>query len=174
VTSRTALSVRRLRGAIGPACAAVGLFLAISCGPPPAPPAMPLEPDDFTLRGVPVDADSAELRLTFGDPDSTVESRNPFNDSTPLVTWLYDGFEIRFGGGAAPIGYMIVAPGESTARGVAVGDPAERLRQLYGDPTTRSEPSWTYAYAGDSALHVIDAVIQGDTVRRIYIGWALQ
>jgi hypothetical protein len=149
-------------------------LLLISCGPPPAPPTLPLQPDDFTLRGVPADADSTEIRLTFGDPDSIVESTNPFEGSTPLITWVYDGFEVRFGGRSMPIGYMIVAPGESTARGVTVGDPARLLLQLYGEPTTRFEPSWTYAHTDDeSGLHVIDLVVEADTVRRIYVGRAL-
>jgi hypothetical protein len=145
----------------------------MACGPP-APPVLPLQPDDFALRGVPADADSAELRLTFGDPDSIVESPNPFGDEAPLTTWVYHGFEVRFGGRSTPIGYMIVARGESTARGITVGDPAERLLRLYGEPTMRVERGWTYMLTlDDSALHVIDAVVHADTVRRIYIGRAL-
>lgn len=126
------------------------------------------------MRGVPADVDSAEIRLTFGDPDSMVESRNPFVDSIPLTTWIYDGFEVRFGGQAPPIGYMIMSPGERTARGLTVGDPAEVMLQLYGEPTARFETGWTYADATHpSVLRVINAVVLGDTVRRIYIGWAL-
>lgn len=142
---------------------------------PPAPPVLPLQPEDFTLRGVPADVDSAEVRLTFGDPDSIVESPNPFDDSIPLTTWVYEGFEVRFAGPASPIGYMIAEPGERTARGLSVGDPVTVLQELYGDPTTRFEPSWTYADTTDpSVMRVINAVVQDDTVRRIYIGWAIE
>jgi hypothetical protein len=149
-------------------------LMAVACAPPTAP-ILPLQPDDFTLRGVPADADSTEIRLTFGDPETTVESQNPFDDNAPLVTWIYDGFEVRFGGASAPIGYLIEAPGESTARGVMVGDPAERLIQLYGAPMARFEPGWTYADTMDgSLLHVIDAFVESDTIRRIYIGRALE
>lgn len=158
----------------GAAVAAVSVLVLIGCSPP-APPALPLQPEDFTLRGVPAEADSVEIRLTFGDPDSIVESPNPFVDSIPLTTWVYDGFEVRFGGVGPPIGYMIMEPGERTARGLTVGDPAALMLELYGEPTTRYEPGWTYADTSNaSVLRVINAVVRGDTVRRIYIGWALE
>lgn len=171
-----------VRGRLGhaPTCiaaaslSAAAVLLQAACAPP-APPALPLQPEDFALRGVPADADSAEIRLTFGDPDSIVESPNPFVDSIPLTTWIYDGFEVRFGGQAPPIGYMIVEAGERTARGLTVGDPAELMLDLYGEPTTRFDAGWTYADATHpSVLRVINAVVLEDTVRRIYLGWALE
>lgn len=153
--------------------AAAGLLLA-SCTPPP-PPVLPLQAEDFTLRGVPLSVDSAEIRMTFGDPDTIVESRNPFVDSVPMRTWVYGEFEVRFAGPESPIGYMILEPGERTARGLSVGDPVRLMRQLYGEPTTRFEPSWTYTdTTHPTALRVIDAVVQADTIRRIYLGWALE
>lgn len=140
------------------------------CGPPPAPPALPLEPEDFSLAGIPADVDTAEMRLTFGDPDSIATSPNPFDGAIPLVTWIYDGFEVRFAGGS-PIGYMIRAPGERTTRGVTVGDHARAVRRLYGDPSSRLEQRWTYVdAAAESGLRVVDIVIEDDTVRQIYIG----
>ena len=152
---------------------ACALLLVAGCTPP-APPVLPLQPEDFTLRGVPADVDSAELRLTFGDPDTVIESTNPFVDSIPLTTWVYDGFEVRFAGPASPTGYMILEPGESTARGLTAGDPVGLMLELYGQPATRFESSWTYADTTDaSVLRVINAFVEGDTVRRIYMGWAL-
>ena len=155
-------------------CVAACALLASACGPAAGPPALPLQPEDFTLRGVPADADSTEIRLTFGDPDSIVESPNPFTDDGPLIAWIYDGFEVRFASGGTPSGYMIAAPGESTARGATVGAPAQLLLRLYGEPAARQEQGWTYAdTTADSALRVIQAVIRTDTIRSIYIGWAL-
>jgi hypothetical protein len=151
--------------------AAAAFVLAAACGPTAAP-VEPLQPEDFTLRGVPLDADSAEIRLTFGDPDSTAESPNPF-DSSPLVAWIYDGFEVRFAGTPLPAGYMIVAPGESTPRGASVGDPSRLLLDLYGEPVARVGNAWTWAdTVGGQGLRVIDAMIEADTIRRIYIGRA--
>lgn len=162
------------RGSPGFGTSFLFVLLASACEAP-APPALPLQPDDFALRGVPADVDTAELRLTFGDPDSIVESPNPFADTVPMTTWVYDGFEVRFAGPATPIGYMILERGESTARGLSVGDPADLLLQLYGAPSARFEPGWTYTDSTDATvLRVMDAVVQADTVRRIYLGWALQ
>ena len=156
-------------------CGAAGAWalaaLLLACGAAPAP---PLGPDDFTLAGVPADADSMEIRLTFGTPDSVATSQNPF-DAAPLVTWLYDGFEVRFARGSTPSGYMIHAPGERTARGIGIGDPAELVLRLYGEPAAVSASSWTYVAEGTESsaeVNVIDVVVQADTVRRIYVGWA--
>jgi hypothetical protein len=144
------------------------------CGPPPAPPALPLEPADFSLAGIPAGVDTSEIRLSFGDPDSIATSPNPFDAAIPLVTWIYDGFEVRFADGT-PIGFMIHAPGERTARGVTVGDHARTVRQLYGDPSARLDHGWTYVDAtAESGLRVIDLVIEDDTVRRIYVGRAIE
>lgn len=151
--------------------ACVLAVLLLACGAAPAP---PLAPDDFALAGVPAGADSMEIRLTFGPPDSIATSGNPF-DATPLVAWLYDGFEVRFAGQATPSGYLIHAPGERTARGVGVGDPAELVLRLYGEPATVSASSWTYVAEADETaadVKIIDVVVQADIVRRIYMGWA--
>jgi hypothetical protein len=156
----------------GFACSA-GCALLAGCAPP-APPALPLEAADFSLAGIPAGVDTAEIRLSFGDPDSIATSPNPFDAAVPLVTWIYDGFEVRFADGT-PIGFMIHAPGERTARGVTVGDHARTVRQLYGDPATRLEHGWTYVdAAAESGLRVIDMVIEDDTVRRIYVGRAIE
>lgn len=143
----------------------------LACGAAPAP---PLTPDDFTLAGIPANADSTEIRLTFGAPDSVATSENPF-DATPLTAWLYDGFEVRFAGRSTPSGFMIHTPGERTARGIGVGDPAELVLRLYGEPAAQSASSWTYVARdsdGGADVNVIDVVVRQDTVRRIYIGWA--
>ena len=148
---------------------AVAAAAAITaCGPQPVP---PLTLDDFTLRGVPVESDSTELRLTFGEPDSITTSPNPFPDDAPLTTWHYDAFEIRFAGGDGPAGYLLHAPGERSARGIGVGDPAPLALRAYGQPDAQYVPSWTWIDDSDpAALRVIDVVVESDTVRRVYIG----
>jgi hypothetical protein len=163
------------RAALSVHLAALCTLLLCAACTPPAPPALPLQSEDFTLRGVPVDIDSVELRLTFGDPDSIIESPNPYADTVPLTTWVYDGFEARFAGPASPIGYMIVQPGESTARGLSVGDPTQRMQELYGEPSVRIESGWIYSDTTHaSELRVIMTFVQADTVRRIYLGWAIR
>jgi hypothetical protein len=148
------------------------LLLLTACGPPPVPPAAPLENDDFLLGGIPATADTGEVRLSFGDPDSISAGSNPFAVE-PLVTWHYPGFEIRFSGGV-PVGVLILERGEQTARGLRVGDPETELRRRYGEPSVLSEDGWTYLEPapldGQRILHFL---ISNDTIRRIYIGRTL-
>lgn len=137
-------------------------------------PALPLTLDDFTLAGVPADVDSTELRLTFGQPDSIVTAEHPLADA-PLIVWVYDGFEIRFAGRSTPSGYLIHEPGERTARGLGVGDPARLVLQLYGEPAARQSSRWAYIAPADeraAELNVVELVIEADTVRSIYVGQA--
>lgn len=145
------------------------LLLALACGPPPAPPAAPLEADDFLLGGIPAWADSGEIRRSFGDPDSTTAAANPFA-ADPLSIWHYPGFEVRFSAGT-PISYLVVQPGEETARGLRVGDPVDELRRRYGAPDALLDSSWTYLEPspGDF-VRILDFVIERDTIRRFYIG----
>lgn len=160
---------RRLPGA--PLASVLAALVVTACMTPPAP---PLEPEDFALTGVPLDADTTEIRLSFGEPDSVHVDENPFDAEQPLTIWFFDGFEVRFSGDRA-VGYMVRAGDESTLRGVRVGTPADSVLRLYGPPTT-SEPSRiTYAEADDLAgLRVIDFVVQDEVVSRIYVGAALR
>ena len=144
-------------------------LLALACGPPPAPPAAPLEGDDFLLGGIPAWADSAEIRRSFGDPDSLTSAANPFGEN-PLAIWHYPGFEVRLSG-AEPVGYLVFARGEETARGLRVGDAAAELRRRYGEPGARTGESWTYIEPEPGEyVRILDFLVQADTVRRFYVG----
>jgi hypothetical protein len=149
------------------------LVLLAACGPPPAPPAAPLEADDFLLGGLPADVDTAELRLSFGAPDSIIRGDNPFAADVPLETWHYAAFEVRFSG-ATPVGYLLHGRGEETARGLRVGDPVSELRRRYGEPSARVDENWSYiGDAADDGFRILDFEVAADTIRRIYIGRAL-
>jgi hypothetical protein len=145
-----------------------------ACGPPRVP-VSPIINDDFTLSGVPLDMDSAEFRVTFGDPDSIVSIPNPADASVPIIEWYFDGFRVQFIDAPTPNGFLITERTEATARGVRVGDPAFVVTRLYGDPTGGDESAWRYNDPGDpTGAHVVDFLVESDTVRRIYIGWLVQ
>jgi hypothetical protein len=152
---------------------ALAVLLATACAAPPAP---PLEPSDFAPSGVPSDADSAELRLSLGEPASVSTDDNPFDPDVPLITWHYPGMEIRFGDGAVPVGFLLEDSTEATVRGLRVGHPASFAVTLYGRPTYRVPPSWTWVDQSDpeSYLQIVDVMIEGDVVSRIYLGRALR
>jgi hypothetical protein len=145
-------------------------FIAASCEPA-APPAPPLEPEDFVPAGVPPDADSAEIRMSFGDPDSIVAAPHPYDAYTPVVSWYYRDLIVRYEGTALPASFLIVGGDESTLRGVRVGDAAERVLRLYGAPTHRQEPVWSYGDPlEDAGVNVIEFLMENDTVARIHLG----
>jgi hypothetical protein len=151
--------------------ALLSLLLLEGCGIPSAAP--PLEPADFVLAGIPLDADSGEIRLSFGEPDSVVQSQNPYDAATPLVAWHYAGLVVRFSGAALPSSYLITGGDEATARGVRVGDAAASVVRRYGEPPFRYEGIWTYTELGsESELYVLEFLVEADTVSRIHVGRA--
>ncbi|CAN5641493.1 hypothetical protein BH23GEM9_BH23GEM9_06750 [soil metagenome] len=142
-----------------------------ACGPVPAQVPPELEPEDFVLAGVPPEADSAEIRLSFGEPDSVVITENPYDAFTPIESWYYHAFVVRYEGSATPAGYLILGGEEATVRGVRVGDPSDRVLQLYGQPSYRQDPVWTYVDPVDeSGAYVLEFLMEGDTVSRIHLG----
>jgi hypothetical protein len=155
---------RLLRSCLPFAC------VTFACGPAAAPRPAPLELEDFTMAGVPADADSTEIRLSFGDPDSAEVRGNPYDAYTPILAWYYADFTVLFEGSAVPAGYLLTGAGERTLRGIRVGDPASRVLQLYGRPLYRMDPVWTYVDPEDAdAGHVLEFLIENDTVARIHL-----
>jgi hypothetical protein len=150
----------------------IGCSALASCTPPAAQ-APPLEPEDFLLSGLPHDADSAEIRLSFGEPDSIIEEPNPFDAQQPIESWHYAGFLIRYTGDAAPSSFLITGGDEATLRGVRVGDSADRVLRLYGQPPYRYESVWTYVDPLDAdGVYVIEFLVEDDVVTRIHLGRA--
>jgi hypothetical protein len=167
-TSRSRSGVRGVaRLFIG--LAAVGAFLLTCTAPQRGAP--PLEPDDFLLGGIPPESDSAEVRMTFGDPDSVVVTQNPFDAFEPVVSWYYPELVVRYSGSPVPIGFLLTGPGERTLRGVRVGHAGEEVLRRYGAPAYRHDPVWTYVDPLDEeGTHVLEFLVEEDTVRRIHIG----
>lgn len=151
------------------ACITCSALLA--CGIPTSPP--PLEPADFVLAGIPLDADSAEIRLSFGEPDSVVASTDPYDAYSQLQAWFYDGFVVRYSGEAVPSSYLVTGGEEATARGIRVGDTAALLLKRYGEPTFRYDRVWTYTdVLDDAGAYVLEFLVEDDTVTRIHVGRA--
>ena len=163
----TRAATPRVRVAVAVALAIV----AAACGAPPAP---PLEPEDFTLSGVPLDADTTEIRLSFGAPDSMTAAENPFDAEQPFAIWHYRDFEARFSGERA-VGYLVEGTAEATLRGVRVGTMLEEVARRYGTPTVEQPSRWTYVDDDpDLGFRVVDFVVQDEVVTRFYIGEAVR
>jgi hypothetical protein len=148
---------------------AVVSLLLLSCWPMASSPP-PLEPEDFVMAGLPPDADSAEIRLSLGEPDSIVIADNPYDAFTPVESWHYADFIIRYEGNALPSSVLLTGAGETTLRGVRVGDAGEHVLRMYGAPTYRQDPVWSYVDPVDGeATQVLEFLIENDTVMRIHI-----
>jgi hypothetical protein len=146
------------------------LLLAAGACTPPAPPPPPLELEDFALAGVPLDADSMEVRLSFGEPDSVVLAPNPYEADLPLETWYYSGLVVRYEGDPMPSSWVVTGSDESTARGIRVGDPAEAVLERYGEPIYRYDDIWTYVDpAPHMEEHVLEFLIREGRVFRIHV-----
>jgi hypothetical protein len=155
--------------------AAVIAPLLVACGPVPSRRAAPLEPEDFTLPGIPPEADSAEIRLSFGEPDSVVEWPNPYDAFSPILSWYYPAFVVRYEGSAVPTSYLLTGGDEATLRGVRVGDPASRVQELYGRPTFLHDPVWSYVDPTDEeGGRVVEFLMENDVVSRIHLGRGTQ
>jgi hypothetical protein len=151
-------------------CAVMASAVA-ACGVPAPAPAPPLEQADFVIAGVPADADSTELRLSFGEPDSISRSPHPYDAAVVVEAWYYEGLVIRYEETAVPSSFIITGGSEATARGVRVGDPAARVRQRYGDPDQRVDGLLTYLErAPEGVLHALEFLLESDTVVRIHLG----
>jgi hypothetical protein len=145
------------------------LLATASCAAPTGAP--PLEAADFVLSGVPLEADSVELRLSFGEPDSVVLSANPYDAGSPLETWYYEGLIVHYDGEAAPARYVVTGGDEATARGIRVGDPIALVQERYGEPDYRHDGVWTYVEpTPEGELYVIEFLIRDDVVVRIHVG----
>jgi hypothetical protein len=152
-------------------CATLIAVTAVTACAPAAPPPPPLEPADFVLAGVPPDADSAEIRLSFGEPDSIVSSPDPYDAASTIEVWYYPGIVVRYAGEPVPSSFVIGGGDESTARGIRVGDPTDLVLSRYGEPLFRYDDIWTYAEAvADAEPYVIEFLMEDGVVRRIHVG----
>ena len=151
---------------------------AQTAAPPPAPaPAAvrtgPIDSTDFVVAGVEAGMDSAAVLRALGPPDSVRVDENPYDGGGRLPTWFYDGLTVLFTEEGVH-GVNVEGPRHATARGVRVGDPAERVRAVYGEPTSEDSQSWDYADPADgSGLHMIGFQFAGGRVTSIFLGWVL-
>jgi len=78
---------------------------------------------DFAVAGVSPGTDSTVVRARLGPPDSSTR-----------ITWFYRDFALLFNRSSALGVIPISGPRVATSRGLRVGDPQTRVRQLYGPP----------------------------------------
>ncbi|MEK7667519.1 MAG: hypothetical protein AAB409_02615 [Gemmatimonadota bacterium] len=138
---------------------------------PGTAPTGPIQEADVVVAGVALGADSASVMTALGRPESVAVRGHPF-DTAGLRVWHYRDVIVELAGSVERI--TIRTPAAATARGVRVGDAAERLRAAYGEPGGRTATSWRYANDEDpSGLPpALEFRMQADRVMGISLGLA--
>lgn len=136
--------------------------------------ARPLEPADFVVRGVTAEADSARVVALLGAPDSVSTEASPYDPASRLTAMIYPALRVRMANGKV-LGVGITGAGIETARGLKVGDPAARARQLYGEANGRFEDALEFPDPHDpTGHHVMRVELRGGAVSRIFLGWVFE
>lgn len=116
------------------------------------------------MAGVATGADSATVMTALGPPDSVEVRGHPF-DSAGLRVWYFRDLVVEFAGHVERI--TLRTPAVATARGVRIGDPAERVRTAYGEPGGTAT-LWSFANEDDPSglppaveLRMLDGRVTG-------------
>ena len=130
---------------------------------------IPPDTSELTLLGLSYKGDSAQVFRILGLPDSMRSYEHPFDVGARVQTWYYSNVLIFFNAECHRDGMKLLLPGLRTRRGLAVGDPATRARELYGPPDDESadELQWGIGGRTDPVLVV---EIQNGRVKSIFVG----
>jgi hypothetical protein len=131
-------------------------------------PVSKLTPEDFVIAGVSEGMDAAAVRKTVGKPQSIRTSKNPFDPASKLMDWHYDSLSVAFVDGTVNA-TTLTAPNRATKRGLRVGDSAEKLRGLYGEPDGKYQADWEYVDPKEET-HVLRITVKNGRVTRILAG----
>ena len=147
-------------------------------GPPPDSTAgasgqvAPITERDYFLPDLAENLDSSEVRRWFGAPDSVLIKPHPFDASAKRASWFYRHFSVLFTSAGRIDGKWLRDSTLATRRGLRVGDSADRVRALYGEPTGIYQGTWEYQ-SKDENLHAVRLEIRDGRVAAIYLGWLL-
>jgi hypothetical protein len=156
-----------------PAYALLGI---LSLAPSLAQSQAPVRQADFVVAGVSSQIDSAAVRQLLGRPDSVTSTDHPFDVGGKLVDWWYHRLRVSYNGGEKVGGVWLLAPGVQTSRGLRIGDPRQRVRQLYGAPASvdTASDAWVYHDADEATeMHLIKVFFRGNRVTTVFLGWVL-
>lgn len=119
----------------------MGVTLLGGCGQATLQPS-PLRDEDLAVRGVPYHSDTSLIRRAFGRPDSVTRAAwgcpialcgtGHQSDSTHVATFYFPAVTVFSVNGQVE-SFDLKTRRVATARGLRVGDAAQKLRAIYGD-----------------------------------------
>jgi hypothetical protein len=154
---------------------------AVAQAPPTPSPAVvqPAHTDsliaqDFTLLGIPLEADSAWVLRVFGRPDSITVEENPFDTGGKLPSWHYRDIDVQYTYSDTVFGMAVRSPAYKTRRGVGVGSSAAEIQAAYGEPTSGGQPNGLWEYLDPlQDLHTLTFTLRAGLVVQVYFGYIL-
>jgi hypothetical protein len=124
-------------------CLVAGLLALPILGAAQAPDT--LSSGDLKVGGIAETADSGVVRRALGAPLRIQRDTQPNDDGVLLTVWHYRGLKVSFDPDGRRYTVTLTRPGYATARGVRVGDSAEKVRRLYGSPHFSDDEHLLYA-----------------------------
>lgn len=136
--------------------------------------AAPLASIDFAVRGIAAGMTADQTRERLGAADSVIAVPHPHDIGATLPRWAFADILVHLTATNVVAGVSLAGPGQATHRGVRVGDPAQRVRDRYGEPPQIDGDAWIYPDpADDAGLRVVLFTMDAGRVTRIFLGTLL-
>ena len=133
----------------------------------------PIGPADLLVAGVGYGRDSNHVRKVLGRPDSISAEPDVIEQDSKNVVWHYSALVVIYYSDGVAGAVTLISPARATRRGLRVGDPAAKIRSLYGPPqeNERSGDSeeWEYSLPDHPRL-LISILCRKGRVVEIFMG----
>ena len=133
-----------------------------------APPALD-DSLEFSLPAVTTGADSTEVRIRLGSPDS-VSFRVSDAPSETVTDWFYRGLTVKLDHRGKLFHAFVSDSTWPTRRGLRVGDSVARMQALYGTPDRNDTESFNYYPWTRSRAFSLGIVDAEGTITHIFLG----
>jgi hypothetical protein len=126
---------------------------------------------DLNVGGIVEGADTVVVRRALGAPLRVHRDSQPNDDGILLTVWYYRALTVTFDPDGRRYTVTLTRPTYATARGVRVGDSAEKVRRLYGRPHFSDNGHLLYARSReDFETNGITFFLENGKVRMIILG----
>jgi hypothetical protein len=150
------------------------LLVFLSLSPSTAQQAAPLDSTDFVIAGIRDGMDSVTIIKVLGPPKSIILSDHPYDSTTKLFNWEYEGVTVHSGSENSVSGVSVTSRRFPSKRGIRVGDSDKLVLRRYGKPDNEYENQGHWNFLDPkNEMHAVKFYIQHAKVIGIYVGWFL-